>query len=81
MEQKWKKEAENAVNQMELKWKREMEERDVKLREELKNRDMTFWGETIKNAESLRKMLERRDHEIMASLQSRDKLWLGSLEH
>ena len=57
----WKKENENAVKQMELKWKREMEERDAKLIEELKNRDMTFWDETVKNVESLYKMLERRD--------------------
>ena len=77
----WKKETENAVEEMELKWKREMEERDAKLIEELKNRDMTFWEETSKNAESLCKMLERRDQEMMAALQNIDKLWLGSLEH
>ena len=51
-----------------------MEERDAKLREELKNRDMTFWDETTKNAESLFKMLERRDQEMMAALKNRDKL-------
>ena len=64
----WKKEFENAIKQMELKWKREMEERDAKLREELKNRDTTFYDETTKNAESLCKMLERRDQEMMAAL-------------
>ena len=42
---------------------------------------MTFWSETTKNAESLCKILERRDKEMMASLQNRDKLWLCSLEH
>ena len=46
----WKKETENAVGKMELKWKREMEERDAKLREELKIRDRTFWDETSKNS-------------------------------
>ena len=58
-----------------------MENRDAKMREELKNRDMTFWDETTKNAESLCKMLERRDKEMMETLHNRDKLWLGSLKH
>ena len=66
---------------MELKLNKEMEERDAKLRKEFKNRDMTFWDETIKNNESLCKMLERRAQEMMAALQNRDKLWLGSLKH
>ena len=56
-----------------------MEEKDAKLREELKNRDMTFWDETTKNVEPLCKMLQRRDQEMMEALRNRDKLWLGSL--
>ena len=77
----WKKKAENAVKKMELKWKREIEKRDAKMREELKIRDMTFWDETTKNAESLCKMLKRRDQEMMVALHNIDKLWLGSLKH
>ena len=42
---------------------------------------MAFWTETRKHEAGLIKMLEDRDNDLKACLESRDKNWLNSLAH
>ena len=42
---------------------------------------MAFWTETGKHEARLIKMLKDRDNALKASLESRDKNWLNSLEY
>ena len=47
----------------------------------IKVKDVAFWEEIGTHEFNLLKMLEDRDKSLKATLESRDKEWLNSLQH
>ena len=58
-----------------------MENRDTEWITLIRDREVAFWTETFMHEASLLKMLEDRDKAMKATLESRDKDWLNSLEN
>ena len=58
-----------------------MEKRDIEWEIVIRDRKVAFWTEIGINEASLLKMLEDRDTAMKATLESRDRDWLNSLEH